>query len=119
MLEMHPIAAHPQNIGTAIDLVTVNLILSFTASVGLAQTTSTRDTATVYGARLTAKALPAGLDRRRTSNRVINWIDNRLSLRIDRYSPSNTNNSTAAFQTQQTDKLCTASISMTSQRDDQ
>lgn len=118
MLEVRPIAAHPKNIGTAMKLVTMTVIASFIASSGSAQTTSTRNTATTYGARLTAKGLPAGMDQRRTSNRINNRIDNRLSLRIERYRPGNTDNPTAAFETQQNDQSRTAPIPVIPQQED-
>lgn len=69
-----------------------------------AQTRSVRDTATAYGARLTAKGAPAALNQYRVNNRVNNRIESRLSLRIERYRPDATANPTAAFQATQDDK---------------
>lgn len=108
-----------KNIGTAMKLATMTVMIALTASAGSAQTTSTRDTATAYGARLTAKGLPAGGDQRRTSNRITNRIDNRLSLRIERYRPDSTDNPTAAFQATQNDKTRIASIPVTPQQGDE
>jgi len=100
-------------------LATMTVMISLIASAGSAQTTSTRDTATVYGARLTAKGLPAGVDQRRTSNRIASRIDTRLSLRIERYRPDNTDNPTAAFQAMQNDKSRTGAIPATPQEGDE
>lgn len=99
-------------------LAKMAIIALFVASAGSAQTASTRNTATAYGARLTAKGLPAGLDQRRASNRIANRIDNRLSLRIERYRPDNTNNPTAAFEATQSDKSRAAPILVMPQQED-
>lgn len=85
----------------------VALALSGVALLGpvavLAQTRSVRDTATAYGARLNAKGLPASINPARINNRISSRLDNRLSLRIERYRPEASANPTAAFQATTTD----------------
>lgn len=68
-------------------------------SITDAQTRSVRDTATAYGARLNAKGEPANLN----PNRINNRLDRRLSLRVERYRPQNTNDPATAFDVQPTD----------------
>jgi hypothetical protein len=66
-------------------------------AVANAQTRSARDTATAYGARLSAKGEPANLNPNRINNRVNTRLDTRLSLRVERYRPQNTIDPAAAF----------------------
>lgn len=74
-------------------------VIALTAgSVSRAQTHSVRDTVTAYGARLNAKGQPVGLNPRRITSRIAGRVDNRLSLRIERYRIDNVNNPTAAFE---------------------
>ena len=73
-------------------------------TTGMAQTRSANDTATAYGARLTAKDRPADLNENRLDNRINSRLDNRLSLRIERYRPDSTSNPTVAYSATQNDK---------------
>lgn len=68
-----------------------------------AQTRSTRDTATTYGARLDAKGEPANLNPNRINNRINNRLDARLDLRVERYRPQSSNDPAAAFAVRPTD----------------
>lgn len=70
---------------------------------GDAQTRSTRDTATAYGARLTADAATVPVNRHRVNNRLNNRLNNRISLRIERYAPTVAANPGAAFTTSRDD----------------
>lgn len=69
----------------------------FPPSSASAQTRTTRDTATAYGARLTTDATPAAANRHRVNNRLNNRIANHLSLRIERYTPTTLANPNAAY----------------------
>lgn len=76
--------------------------LSF-GSAAEAQTSTVRDTATAYGARLTAKGEPANLNSNRINNRINSRLDTRLSLRVERYRLDSANDPTAAFAVKSTD----------------
>lgn len=82
----------------AMTTILAALVAGLAPTATLAQTRAARDTATAYGARLTARGMPANQNQNRVTNRINNRIDNRLSLRIERYRPDSTNNPTAAFQ---------------------
>lgn len=81
-------------------------MLSLGTAAG-AQTRSARDTATAYGARLSAKGEPANLNPNRINNRLNSRLDTRLSLRVERYRPDNTNDPAAAFAVRPTDNART------------
>lgn len=81
------------------------------ASPVSAQTRSTRETATTYGARLTAKGTIADLNQNRINNRIDSRIGNRLSLRIERYRTGATDNPVAGFGNTQDDKTRIAPVS--------
>lgn len=80
------------------------------ASPGVAQTRTVRETATAYGARLTARNEPADANALRINNRVRSRIENRISLRIERYKPGNEADPTAAFSRTPTDGTRAAPI---------
>lgn len=81
------------------------LILSFpVAGAVSAQTRSEHDTATAYGARLNAKGQRATTNSARVNGRIDSRINNRLSLRIERYRPDGTDDPTAAYEAVQDDK---------------
>lgn len=63
-----------------------------------AQTRGVRDTATAYGARLNGKGEPANLNKNRLNDRLDSRIENRLSLRIERYRIDSIKDPTAAFE---------------------
>ncbi len=73
------------------------------AGHAMAQTRTTRDTTTAYGARLDAKGAPADLNPNRYNNRINNRLDTRLSLRLERYRPDSVGDPTAAFAKPVTD----------------
>lgn len=92
-------------------LFCVVLALScLTVSPAAAQIRSVRDTATAYGARLDAKGWPANNNSDRIDNRIGSRINNRLSLRVERYRPDSTENPTAVFLMTQDDKSRTAPV---------
>ncbi|WP_174298513.1 hypothetical protein [Sphingomonas bacterium] len=74
------------------------------------QTRTVRDTATAYGARLNATGVPANTNALRLNDRTNSRIENRLSLRIERYQPDATANPTAAYKTAQSDNVRAAPI---------
>lgn len=80
----------------AIGVAITTLIVS---PVVQAQTQSARDTATAYGARLTAEGQPANLNQQRVNSRISNRINSRLGLRIERYRPDTAANPAAPLQT--------------------
>lgn len=80
------------------------------ASPGIAQTSGVRDTATAYGARLTAKGLPAAYNRPRINNRIVNRIDTRLGLRIERYRVDSSSDPTATLRGQPDDGTRTTPV---------
>lgn len=76
------------NLSQAVRTGAVIAVALFPSGAASAQTRSTRDTATAYGARLTPDTTPAAANRHRVNNRLNNRINNRLSLRIERYTPT-------------------------------
>lgn len=80
------------------------LIAATVAVPAVAQTRSTRDTATAYGARLTGKAASTTLNQSRINSRIDNRIQNRISLRIERYQPADSVNPATAYQAAKDDK---------------
>ena len=75
-----------------------------------AQTRSARDTVTAYGARLTAQGQPANRNGRRVNSRIPSRLDNRLSLRIERYRVDATADPTAAYRTGNDDRSRNAPV---------
>lgn len=74
-------------------------LLTITPDPIEAQVRSTQDAATAYGARLAAPDATATVNQ----NRVNSRINNRLSLRIERYRPDSVANPTAVFRSTQDD----------------
>lgn len=61
-------------------------LLLLTAGTGAAQTTSVQSTVEAYGARLNNPSEPTKpLNARRYNNRIDSRLDNRISLRIERF----------------------------------
>lgn len=97
-----------KDVARLIAIATVAILA--TTAAGTAQTRSSRDATTVYGARLNAKGQPVGLNQARVNGRINSRLDNRLSLRIEHYRSDDTNNPTAAFRAKQDDKSRSAPI---------
>lgn len=93
----------------AIPTILAIVLVTF-ATAAISQTRSVRDTATAYGARLTAKGLPAEGNANRVNSRARSRIDNRLSLRIERYRFNVAPDSKTVFQTSQSNGVRTAPV---------
>lgn len=88
-------------------------IITVAVAPASAQTRSSRDAATAYGARLDAKGIPANQNKNRINNRLESRINNRLSLRIERYQAEQTTDPTAAFGVKSDDKSRAAPVATT------
>lgn len=84
--------------GVTVRAIVLALTLTVIPTVAPAQTRSTRDTATAYGARLASPDRRTDLNQRRVNNRIDSRIDNRLSLRLERYRPDTAADPAAAFR---------------------
>ena len=91
-------------------VATVLTVLVLIPELSVAQTRSTRDMATAYGARLNAKGQPANLNPARINSRVASRIDSRINLRIERYRPEAAADPGTAFLTTMVDKSRTALV---------
>ncbi|WP_419808522.1 hypothetical protein [Sphingomonas sp.] len=72
------------------------MILALTGPA-FAQTRTVRQTATTYGARLNADAEPAALNQNRLNSRLDTRVNNRLSLRIERFRVATTQGLAQAY----------------------
>ena len=77
--------------------------LTLIASTASAQVRSVREAATTYGARLDRQEISGNANQHRINNRAASRINNRLSLRLERYRPDITSNPTDTFATMQSD----------------
>lgn len=97
--------------------LTVICLALLTATSAHAQTTtSVKSTRDAYGVRLDAKAQPNDVNAARVNSRV----DNRLSLRLERYRVGQTADPTVGYRVRTDDGARTAPIMPTTQpRDDE
>ena len=90
------------------------------ATAAQAQSTRTaKSTREAYGVRLDAQAVPSDVNTARLDNRIKSRIENRLSLRIERYRIGQTADPTAAFRDQKDDGSRTVPVIAPPQQPDE
>lgn len=97
-------------IGRVMGIALVVLGATVSLAPAAAQTRSTRDTTTAYGARLTADTALAAANRHRVNNRLNNRLNNSINLRIERYTPTIATDPGTAFTVSHDDGTRTSPI---------